>query len=91
MGSGVVWTVGVAMLTLTDAEVDAAIESAYMATQQTNIVDGIRPPFIVGKELWRVIYRAGIAAGIERSAKVCEIRGDTTATYFASVIRALLK
>ena len=76
---------------LIDAEVDAAIESAYMATQQTNIVDGIRPPFIVGKELWRVIYRAGIAAGIERSAKACEIRGDTTATYFASVIRALLK
>ena len=57
---------------LTNAEVDAAIESAYMATQQTNIVDGIRPPFIVGKELWRVIYRAGLAAGIERSAKVCD-------------------
>jgi len=37
------------------------------------------------------IYRAGMAAGIERAAKVCDRDGSDNSEYFAAAIWALLK
>jgi hypothetical protein len=65
------------------------------------IIDDLRAeaPAMLARD--RAIYRAGLAAGIERSAKVCEARTDPDsekhgimsmeAIHCAADIRALLK
>ena len=86
------------MIELTDAEVDEAVQAAYEAAflQFPGHCSQIE-----GLQLYRLIYRAGLSAGIERAAQTAERsacewnngkqRQHIVAIHCAAAIRALLK
>ena len=77
--------------TLTDDEVDAAVQAAYDRDAPT----GRGAPIFTGQPLWRSIYRAGMAAGyargVERAiAEIEHIPEMTKPSGCVVIIRALL-